>query len=200
MVRDADQRLLHGILEFVAEHPDPDVGRFKEAMASWGSDWRSVPAQHLPAADTLSATVELATAKTRPLVALFEAERTTRKWEQSYTNADNLVGDDMLSGYGFAEVVGKLGPFVSTKVRSGVGVFGSGINYPPHQHAAEEVYIILGGSAEFMLDGGPYEQRQAGDAVYVTSMRRHGFRTTGQPLSVFYIWQAGDLREKSSFG
>ena len=59
---------------------------------------------------------------------------------------------------------------------------------------------MLAGSAEFMLDGGSYEQRRAGDVVYVSSMRRHGFRTTALPLTVFYIWQAGDLREKSSFG
>ncbi|MCP5083344.1 MAG: cupin domain-containing protein [Alphaproteobacteria bacterium] len=199
MAREHDQRLLSGILSFVAAHRDPAVGRFKDAMANWGTDWRAAPAQHLPAADTLRATMDLATAETRPLVALFEAENATRKWEQSYTKADGVVGDDMLAGYGFAEVIGKLGPFVSTKVRSGVGVFGRNINYPPHNHAAEEVYILLAGSAEFMLEGGPYERRQAGDVVHVSPMRRHGFRTTEHPLAVFYIWQAGDLRQKSSF-
>ena len=33
----------------------------------------------------------------------------------------------------------------------------------------------------------------------IKSMRTHAFRTLEEPLSVFYIWQAGDLREKSSF-
>lgn len=200
MSREADQRLLSGILRFVADHPHPDVARFKQNMANWGSDWTSVPARHLPAAGTLSSTLELSTDQTRPLVLLCEAEKSTRKWVQSYTKADNLVGDDMLQGYGFAEVVGKLGPFVSTKVRSGIGVWGPGIDYPAHQHAAEEVYIVLGGSADFMLDEGPYETRNAGDVVYVRSRRRHGFRTTNKPLAVFYIWQAGDLWAKSSFG
>lgn len=199
MAQEADQRLLSGILKFVAEHPHPDVGRFKPAMADWGSDWRSVPARHLPAADWLNNTLEHSSEHTRPLTALFEAEKATRKWEQSYTKADGVVGADMLQGYGFAEVIGKLGPFVSSKVRSGIGVWGPGIDYPAHQHAAEEVYVVLGGRADFMLDGGPYESRSAGDVVHVRSMRRHGFRTTNMPLAVFYIWQAGDLREKSSF-
>ncbi len=199
MAQDSDQRLLTGILNFVAEHPHPDVARFKETIADWGSEWRGVPARHLPAADTLSQTLELATEKTRPLLTMFNAEKATRKWEQGYTKADDLVGDDMLAGYGFAEVVGKLGPFVSTKVRSGVGVWGSDILYPPHSHAAEEVYIVMAGSAEFMFDNGPYEPRQAGDVIYVRSNRRHGFRTTRQPVSIFYIWQAGDLRETSTF-
>ncbi len=195
-----DQRLLDGVLAFVAHHPDPAVGRFKDGVANWGREWRPVPSRHLPAADTLGKTVALANDHTRPLVELFEAEKATRKWEQSYSKSDAVVGDDMLSGYGFAEVIGKLGPFVSTKVRSGIGVWAPGIDYPAHQHAAEEVYIVLAGSADFMLDEGPYETRRAGDVVHVTSMRRHGFRTTTEPLTVFYIWQAGDLREKSSFG
>ena len=200
MTSASDQRLLDAILEFVARHPDPAVERFKEGVANWGSEWRPVAAQHLPAADTLGRTVALADDHTRPLVALFEAEKGTRKWEQSYSKTDGVVGDDMLSGYGFAEVIGKLGPFVSERVRSGIGVWGPGIDYPAHQHAAEEVYIVLAGSAEFMLDDGPNQARQAGDVVHVRSMRRHGFRTTGDPLVVFYIWQDGDLREKSSFG
>ncbi len=200
MTSEPDQRLLSGILKFVGEHPHPDVARFKQAIANWGDEWRGVPARPLPAAETLGRTLDLTTDHTRPLAALFEAEKATRKWEQSYTKADDVVGADMLQGYGFAEVIGKLGPFVSTKVRSGIGVWGPGIDYPVHQHAAEEVYIVLGGSADFMLDGEPYKTRRAGDVVHVRSMRRHGFRTTKQPLAVFYIWQAGDLREKSSFG
>ncbi len=200
MTSEPDQRLLSGILRFVAEHPHPDVARFKPAVANWGDEWRAVPARSLPAAATLRQTLDLTTDETRPLVELFEDEKATRKWEQSYTKTDDVVGADMLQGYGFAEVIGKLGPFISTKVRSGIGVWGPNIDYPVHQHAAEEVYIVLGGRADFMLEGEPYVTRSAGDVVHVRSMRRHGFRTTDQPLAVFYIWQAGDLREKSSFG
>ena len=39
----------------------------------------------------------------------------------------------------------------------------------------------------------------AGDVVYVPSLQTHGFRTKTEPLVVLYIWQAGDLREKSDF-
>ena len=108
----------------------------------------------------------------------------------------------MLAGYGFAEVVGKHGPFVSERVRAGIGVWGPNIDYPAHRHEAEEIYVIAGGSAEFRLgDEGEEETvvKRAGDAVYVRSMLTHGFRTLSEPLAVFYVWQAGDLREKSSF-
>ena len=70
------------------------------------------------------------------------------------------------------------------------------------KNEAEEIYVILGGSAEFRMDEVPNQdvfQKRAGESVYVTSMRTHAFRTLEEPLCVFYIWQAGDLREKSSF-
>ncbi len=157
-----------------------------------------MPPRHLAASDTLAGCVGLTAPDTHDLVAAFTAERVTRKWEQSYTKSENVVGDDMLSGYGFAEVIGKHGPFVSERVRAGIGVWGPHIDYPPHRHAAEEVYVVVAGSAEFDL--GEPVVRHAGEAVYVPSMMTHGFRTKDQPLAVFYIWQAGDLREKSTFG
>ncbi len=121
------------------------------------------------------------------------------RWEQGYTKSDELVGDDMLAGYGFAEIIGKYGPFISATVRAGMGIWGPHVTYPSHRHHAEEVYVVLAGSAEFQLDRGNCEEKAAGDVVYIPSMLVHGFRTIHLPLIVFYIWQGGDLREKSTF-
>jgi mannose-6-phosphate isomerase-like protein (cupin superfamily) len=197
--RQADQRLLDAILAYVAGHPDPGVRPFREGIANWGRDWVGVPPAHLPASATLAETLAFATPETHDLLALFSAERGSRKWEQSYTRADNLVGDDMLTGYGFAEVIGKWGPFISDRVRAGIGVWGPRIDYPLHRHQAEEVYVVLAGSAEFRLGDAPPAVARAGEAVHVTPQLTHGFRTLEEPLAVFYIWQAGDLREKSTF-
>lgn len=202
MDRQADQRLLDAILAYVASHESGAVQHFKDGIANWGDQWSPVPPAYLPAADTLVETLVSTTPQTHDLAVLFDREKSTRRWEQSYTRSDGVVGEDMLSGYGFAEVIGKRGPFASTRVRAGIGVWGPGIDYPAHRHAAEEVYVLLGGSAEFHLGEGDetaVEMRHAGDAVFVPSMLTHGFRTRQEPLAVFYIWQAGDLREKSTF-
>jgi mannose-6-phosphate isomerase-like protein (cupin superfamily) len=198
--RQADQRLLDAILGFVAASEAPEIRLFRDDVAQWGEDWTEVAPQALPASETLLRTLDLAAPGTRGLLGAFARERASRKWEQSYTRADGVVGDDMLAGYGFAEVIGKLGPFVSTRVRAGIGVWGPGIDYPAHRHQPEEVYLVLGGSAEFHIDGQAPRLCRAGEAVYVTPMLTHGFRTLNEPLAVFYIWRAGDLREKSSFG
>ncbi len=200
--RAADQRLLDAIQTFVSGRSDDAVARFHAGIRDWGDTWRGIAPHHLGAADTLSNCLSLTAPRTHALVAGFERDKASRKWEQSYTQADGVVGDDMLSGYGFAEVIGKHGPFVSTKVRTGIGVWGPHIVYPAHRHAAEEVYVVLAGRAIFRLgedEAARDAERLPGDAVHVPSMTTHGFRTTDEPLVVFYIWQAGDLREKSSF-
>ena len=196
------ERLRDAILTFVGEHQAASVQPFKESIANWGGGWSGVDARDLPATRFLHPSLSLTHPDTQALAALFEAEKANLKWEQSYTKQDSFVGKDMLDGYGFAEVIGKRGPFVSDKVRAGIGVWGPDIDYPLHRHEAEEVYVVLAGSAQFQLGDGDNASsgvRRAADVVHVPSMLAHGFATLEDPLVVFYIWQAGDLREKSSF-
>lgn len=191
--------LRDALLSFVAGSSSKALDPFRDGMANWGHDWKVVPPAHLPASDFLTPALSGTNADTHTLTSLFEQERSGLKWEQSYKKADGVVGDDMLDGYGFVEIIGKWGPFVSERVRSGIGVWGPNINYPTHYHGAEEVYYLLSGSAKFRFNDGPVETREVGDVVYVPSMTKHGFASLDTPLVIFYIWQAGDLRETSKF-
>ncbi len=193
-----DQVLLDAIVAFTLEHAHPDVQRFGDAVANWGNRWCSVEPTRLPATTYLEQAVVLANPSTRPLIELFLAQRARLRWEQSYRRGDGLVGDDMLSGYCFAEIVGARGPFVSDRVRGGLGVWGPSITYPIHWHEAEEIYVVMGGSADFSV-GGQTRPSGPGDVVYVNPGVPHGFTTASEPLAVFYLWQAGPLRERPSF-
>ena len=199
--RAADRRLLDATLSYVAGHDDNKFDPFREAVADWGQEWTGVSPVHMTASDLLAEALPLAEPGTveHGLMKLYVQERASRYWEQSYTAADTGVGTGMLAGYGYTEIVGKRGPFVSDKVRAGVGVFGSGVDYPAHRHAAEEVYAILAGSATFRLGDGVPELRTAGDVIHITSQLVHGFRMNDEPLVFVYLWQGGDLREKSTF-
>ncbi len=197
--RAADDALLGAVLDFVGPHPHRAVKRFRHAILNWGSDWQAVEASHLPAAEFLATALPGATDDTCAVTAAFARDRHRLHWEQSYRCGDGLVGEDMLAGYGFAEVVGRRGPFVSERVRCGIGVWGPGIVYPAHHHEAEEIYVVLAGSARFRVGSQAEATCTAGDVVHVTSRVRHGFRTAHEALVVFYAWQSGDLRERSSF-
>jgi len=199
-VRLSDLELLEAVRDFALGHPHPDLARFRDAMTHWGDDWRAVGAQYLPAADLLTVALADAPAETRDLLALFERHRHDLHWEQSYRREDGLVPDEMLDGYGFAEIIGQRGPFVSERIRAGIGVWGPGIVYPRHRHRAEEVYIPLAGTAEFVVGEAAETTRTVGDVVHVESGQPHGFRTIDRILVVYYLWQAGDLRQASTFG
>ena len=196
-----DQRLLEATLAYVAGHADSRFDAFREAVANWGENWADIAPVHLPASDLLADALPLARSGTveAALMSLYVQERASRHWEQSYSTADEAVSADMLAGYGYTEIVGKRGPFLSERIRAGVGVFPAGVAYPAHRHQAEEIYVVLAGSGTFRLGGNLPERQSAGAVVHVTSQLVHAITMDAEPLVILYLWQGGDLREKSTF-
>jgi len=194
-----DRELLESVSNFTLEHPHPQVADFKPAMRNWGTDWKATNPEYLPAGDILADAEKRCDKSAQHLLRTFARHNQRLRWEQSYRKQDGLVPDAMLAAYGFAEIIGLRGPFVSDRIRAGIAIWGAQVDYPQHQHQAEEVYIVLAGSADFSFDSNTAETRRAGDVVFVEANRHHGFRTTDESLVVFYLWQAGDLRQTSSF-
>jgi mannose-6-phosphate isomerase-like protein (cupin superfamily) len=194
-----DLKLLDAVCDFGLMQTDPAVEKFKPAIAEWGEDWIDVGQAYLPAANLLNDAIINGNSQTQGLLETFARHKDRLYWEQSYKKEDDVVSDAMLAAYGFAEIIGKQGPFVSERIRAGIGIYGSNIVYPRHQHQAEEIYIVLAGSAEFKIGAAEEARRSTGDVVYVESNTPHGFRTNDQSLVIYYLWQAGDLRQISSF-
>ena len=197
--KNIDQVLLDGIVDFVAPHPNSDVQRFSENIVNWGSGWTGVPPAHLTASNTFESALARSSDQTSEIMSLFARHRQSLHWRQSYSSADSAVGRDMLSNYGYAEIIGQKGPFISTKLRAGVAVYGPNLNYPPHHHSAEEIYAVLAGTAMCILGDRAPALRKAGDVLYHGPNVSHGLQTQDEPLAIVYLWQNGDLREKPSF-
>ena len=197
----ADRRLLDATLAYVEDHTDTKFDAFRSDVANWGERWIGVAPAHLRASDLLADTLALAAPGTaeQALMSLYVEERASRYWDQSYSAADTAVGADMLAGYGYTEIVGKRGPFLSERIRAGVSVFAAGVDYPEHRHRAEELYVVLAGSGTFHLDGRPPERQTAGAVIHVASGLVHGITMDTDPLAVLCLWRGGDLREKSTF-
>jgi len=192
-----DLEFLDAVRDFTLAHPHPEIERFKAAMRDWGDSWSAAEPVYHPAADYLDAAARQP--DSHELVARFALHKHRLRWEQSYRREDGLVPEAMLDGYAFNEVIGKRGPFVSEAIRCGIGVWGPAIHYPQHHHQAEEIYLVLAGSAEFEIAGAAPVNRGVGDVVYIAPNQVHGFRTSDDLLVVFYLWQAGDLRQTSNF-
>lgn len=195
-----DLELLEAVRRFGLEQQDPVVEKFKSSLRDWGDDWIDVERTRLPAADFLDDALARAIPQTKSLLETFARHRSRLRWEQSYSKEDGVVPDAMLAAYGFAEILGKQGPFVSESIRAGVGIYGPNIEYPIHRHHPEEIYIVLAGAADFMIGNADGIRKTAGDVVFMKSNTPHGFRTCDEAFVVYYLWQGGDLREISSFG
>ena len=195
-----DLELLDAVRSFTLDHPHPDLNRFKASMRDWGEAWQAITPAYLSAANYLDTANRSANPQTHTLITLFEHHKNRLRWEQSYRKGEGLVPDAMLDGYGFAEIIGQRGPFISERIRAGIGIWGPHIDYPRHQHEAEEIYVVLSGCAQFKVGSARKIWRGTDEVVYVESNTPHGFRTTKQSLVVYYLWQAGDLRQQSQFG
>ena len=194
-----DRELLEAVRRFVLDHEHPYLAQFKPSIRDWGNSWEPVKPVDLPVSAVLAEAAERATSNTRSLLQAFARHSDRLRWEQSYRKQDGLVPDAMLDAYGFVEIIGLRGPFVSGRIRAGIAIWGAHLDYPQHQHQAEEIYVLLTGSAEFSFAGDTAQTRRAGDLVFVESNRRHGFSTGEESLVVLYLWQAGDLRQTSNF-
>jgi mannose-6-phosphate isomerase-like protein (cupin superfamily) len=194
-----DLELLEAMRAFTLDHAHPQVARFHAAMRNWGEHWEAVAASRLAVADRLEAALDSSVTEAHELLQTFIRYQDHLHWEQSYRKGDGLVPDAMLDAYGFAEIIGARGPFVSERIRAGIGIWGPAIDYPQHQHRAEEVYILLSGSARFKLGDKAETSHHHGDVVFVASNTPHAFRSGDEGLVVCYLWQAGDLRQTSTF-
>ncbi len=194
-----DLELLDATRNFALQHENPAVDKFKASIRDWGDQWIDVDRIQLPVANSLDNALARAIPQTRGLLETFVRHRGRLRWEQSYRKEDGVVSDAMLAAYGFAEILGKQGPFVSETIRAGIGIYGPAIEYPIHRHHPEEIYIVLAGAADFMIAEKQGIRKTAGDVVFMQSNTPHGFRTADEALVVYYLWQGGDLREISSF-
>lgn len=189
--RAADDRVLSAVLSAVAGWPGAAVDPFRGPVQAWGTDWIPVEPQSGPAAHVMAESLAWTTPATRAVADAFAQDSATRKWEQTYARGVSAAMDKMLDGYGFAEIIGPWGPFVSERARVAMVLWGADIVYPAHRHSAEEMYLVVGGSARFTL-GEANDARvfdaNPGDAVHIPSNTLHGFTTSERPIAILAIW------------
>jgi hypothetical protein len=166
-----------------------------EALDGWPAlrVTREVVPAGLPVCGVLAAAA--APARFAPLVAGLRDGAAGLRWGQTYGAGD--FGAAFLQGYGWTELIGLRGPIASEVVAVGFLLLGPGIDYPPHAHAAAEVYLPLSGMAAWQRGNAPYAPVPPGVAIRHPSWMPHAMRTGAEPLVAAYVWRGGDLAEKS---
>lgn len=120
------------------------------------------------------------------------AEATTGlTWRQTYPEHD--VSDAFLERYGWSEICGLAGPVPSATLACGVLLLGPETHYPPHHHAAAELYVPLSGEAEWQCGVGDYVLRTPGSCIVHRPGESHAMRTFAAPLLALYLWSGEGL-------
>ncbi|MEM9909400.1 MAG: dimethylsulfonioproprionate lyase family protein [Pseudomonadota bacterium] len=110
-------------------------------------------------------------------------------WLLTYT--EEQVGADFLARYGWFELLGPTGHFHADDLVAFIAHWGTGLRYPWHRHAAEEVYAVIDGACIFEAEGKPARHAKAGEISHHIPWQAHALRTDDTPVLTLVI-QAGE--------
>lgn len=149
----------------------------------------------IPALPLIARTPGAASPDTAPLLSAVHSALAHMHWHLLYSKDE--VGAHFLSRYGFCEVIGPRGHFTSSQTRVFFCYFGSGLWYPRHEHAAEELYFVISGSARLSVDAKPDLIAHAGDARLHGPHEPHALETTDNPMLALIYWRGPGLDDEA---
>jgi len=96
----------------------------------------------------------------------------------------------------FVQLVGPEGPLVADEIRLGLYLQSPHCFYPPHNHAAEELYYLLSGIVEWQKDDDGFSTLSAPELIHHRPWQRHAMRTLAEPFLALWVW-TGDIRDST---
>lgn len=198
--RDGDNELTERIenLQFFVEAASEAFGKFAvapEARRSVGEifaalrrpgDMRSGRGSRLPACDQLEAALAIDTADPvlLCLVDRFRAIEPHLQWGRK-TSYDATASANFDDGHANAMIVGPGGLEERRDLWLGVTLMAPNVRYPDHDHAPEEVYLVLT-PGEFRQGEGAWFAPGLGGSFYNTPGIRHAMRSVDAPFLAFW--------------
>lgn len=95
-----------------------------------------------------------------------------------------------------AELLGPDGMFDKQDIRIGLLIQRDGFHYPRHRHAAQEVYLVLKGTALWAVDDDAPSPRAPGSIILHESHQPHTMLTQKDPICALWGW-VGDIAGSS---
>jgi mannose-6-phosphate isomerase-like protein (cupin superfamily) len=165
------------------------------AFCDWPDDlvWADRPAVQGEAGSQVILAPGSTNEAARPMLAALQSIAQDVEWRLTYTATE--VGQHFLDHFGWFELAGPEGHFTSSQARITVGYWGAGLEYPRHNHAAEELYTVVSGEARFMADGQPDLTLRAGDTRYHASDQPHAMITDASPILTLVLWRGAGLAD-----
>ncbi|MEH6458138.1 MAG: dimethylsulfonioproprionate lyase family protein, partial [Cocleimonas sp.] len=94
------------------------------------------------------------------------------------------------------EIIGPSGMIIDQRFRFGLLLQDPQIHYAKHQHAAEELYLVLNGEAAWSVDDNEIITRDVGEFIHHAENQPHQMETNNEPLLAMWAW-LGDINAES---
>lgn len=120
----------------------------------------------------------------RRLIDRFRAVEPFLAWRRR-TGCDGSASANFLEGHANAMIVGPGGLEERRDVWLGVTLMAPHVRYPDHEHAPEEVYLVLS-KGEFRQGEGEWFSPGLGGSFYNEPGIRHAMRSVDTPLLAFW--------------
>ena len=114
----------------------------------------------------------------------FEALEPGLTWTRR-ANADQTASSNFVDGHANAMIVGPNGFEIRDDVWVGVSLLAPHVRYPDHNHAPEEVYLVLS-EGKFRQGEGDWFEPGIGGSFYNTPHIKHAMASGDKPL--FAVW------------
>ena len=147
---------------------------------------RQEPGSRLPACDYLDAALSVETSQPslQRLIGQFKRIEPQLKWSRRPT-FDGTASENFFSGHANAMIVGPGGLEERNDLWLGATIMAPNVRYPDHDHAPEEVYLVLS-QGEFMQGYGNWFSPGIGGSFYNVPNIRHAMRSADTPLFAFW--------------
>ena len=119
------------------------------------------------------------------LVERFKAIEPRLEWRRR-TNYDSSASDNFVDGHANSMIIGPAGLEDRRDIWFGVTLMAPNVRYPDHDHAPEEVYLVLS-EGEFRQGEGAWFSPGIGGSFYNKPAIRHAMRSVDTPLFAFWL-------------
>jgi len=161
------------------------LNQIASALETPGTE-RSGPGSRLPVCACLNTALAVETrhASLRHLIVRFQDIEPLLEWRRRL-DPDNTASPNFIDGHANAMVIGPGGIEERKDVWVGASLMAPNVRYPDHNHAPEEVYLVLS-EGEFRQGGGGWFSPGIGGSFYNVPRIKHAMRSGETPLFAFW--------------
>ncbi len=155
-----------------------------------GDDLTPTPVSpyHVPAAKLMLADRDLPAGAMSGLRDAFLAAGPEAEWRETYK--DTSIGQDFMDRFAcYGLICASGGAWQSAQMSGFVVYMPPGLHYTWHHHPAEEMYLVLAGSAEFLREHEAPQTLVAGDTCFHASDQPHAMTTHDSGVMAYVVWR-----------